>query len=233
MSLKFFRSLLFAFAFYGWTFVFALIGLPFLLLPLRFVQAFARFWVHGSLAIMRLFLGLRFKITGHVPRGPVIVASKHQSAWETVTLNLFLKNPLFLLKHELKWIPLYGFFLKRLGMISVKRHSGAGRTMRAYVQAVHSAMEQKRIVVLFPEGTRTKPGTTVPYQKGIWSFYQIGAPIVPLALNSGIFWGRRTFVKEAGCVQMIFGKPIPPGLSKEVFFEKLKDGMEALNQPSS
>ena len=223
------RSLAFNLAFVAVTAVLGVVGLPVLLLPRRAVMAFGRFWARSVLALLGAIVGLDGEIRGkeHLPAGACIVAMKHQSAWDTLILPPLLGDPAVVLKRELLWVPLYGWYAARAGSIAVDRKGGAA-ALRGMVAAARQAAEDGRKIVIFPEGTRTAPGHRLVYQPGVAALYQaLALPVVPAAVNSGLFWGRRSFVKRPGRITLAFLEPIPPGLPRREFMTELEARIEA------
>ncbi len=206
----------------------AFLYLPLLLLPRPVMTSAARFWLRGVMAVMRATVGLSFEIRGteNLPRGPAIVAAKHQSAFETFAFHLILDDPAYVLKRELTWIPFFGWYLAKSGVVAIDRAAGA-KALKAMVKGAGAARDENRPVVIFPEGTRTPPGTRRPYHSGVAMLYgALGVPVVPVALNSGLFWGRRTFTKRPGVVTVEFLAPIPPGVDRKRFMAQLEESIE-------
>jgi 1-acyl-sn-glycerol-3-phosphate acyltransferase len=222
------RSFAFNSGFFFLTAVLGVLGLPLLLAPRRVVMRFGRFWARSVLALLRATVGLDCEIRGlgNVPAGPCIVAMKHQSAWDTLILPIVLHDPAVVLKRELLWVPFYGWYAARAGSIAVDRSGGAAALRRMLVGARAAAADGRRIVI-FPEGTRTAPGRHLPYQPGVAALYQtLAVPIVPVAVNSGLFWGRRTFLKRPGRITLAFLDPIPPGLPRRRLMPELETRIE-------
>ena len=222
------RSLAFNVAFFGWTLAMVIAALPALGLPRRFMVAMVRAWVRGTLGLMRRLVGQHVEIRGRdlVPGGACIVASKHQSVWETLIVNVVLEDPAIIVKRELYAIPGFGWELRAAGMIAIDRRGGAG-ALREMVRDARDAAAQGRPVVMFPEGTRTAPGASAPFHPGIAALYAtLGVPVVPAAVNSGLFWPRRGFVKRPGTIVMEFLPPIEPGLERRAFVSRLEATIE-------
>lgn len=222
------RSLAFNLYFAGVSAILAVVYLPLLLLPARFLWAAARLWVRLLYGGLRLFCGLDSRIEGreHLPQGPALIASKHQSAWDTLVFMLLLDAPAMVLKRELLYIPLFGWYLRRLEMIAVNRKGGASALQDLLRQARQRVAEGRQLVI-FPEGTRTPPGMRRRYQPGIAALYRdLDLPVVPVALNSGLFWGRRAFNKRCGTIVLKALPPIPPGLERAEFMRRLQDAIE-------
>ena len=223
------RALAFYTAFFGLTALFGAAGLPLLLAPRRWVMRFGRVWARCVLALLRTIIGLDGEIRGleHIPSGPSIIAMKHQSAWDTLILPLILDDFAVVLKRELLFVPFYGWYAARAGSIAIDRRGGAG-ALRHMVRAARRAAAAGRPVVIFPEGTRTAPGQRLIYQPGVAALYQaLGLPVVPAAVNSGLFWGRRSFVKRPGRITLAFLEPIPPGLPRRRLMRELEGRIEA------
>jgi 1-acyl-sn-glycerol-3-phosphate acyltransferase len=223
------RALAFYIAFFGVTALFGAAGLPLLLAPRRWVMRFGRVWARCVLALLRTIVGLDGDVRGleHIPSGPSIIAMKHQSAWDTLILPLILDDFAVVLKRELLFVPFYGWYAARAGSIAIDRRGGAG-ALRRMVAAARQAVAAGRPVVIFPEGTRTAPGQRLAYQPGVAALYQaLGLPVVPAAVNSGLFWGRRSFVKRPGRITLAFIEPIPPGLPRRQLMSELESRIEA------
>jgi 1-acyl-sn-glycerol-3-phosphate acyltransferase len=156
----------------------------------------------------------------------LIVASKHQSTWETFALLTILEDPIFVLKRELMWIPVFGWCMRKAGMIPVDR--GAGRaTLSAMTARAQDALADGRQIIIFPEGTRRPAGAPPKYKFGVAFVYEdCAAPCVPIALNSGLYWSRRRFLRFPGKVRVEVLDPIPPGLDRKAFFTDLEQTLE-------
>lgn len=227
--LTYLRSALFNLAFYAWTGL-CVVGLCWLLLVPKPVLLRAVHWYLGTLAFLeRTLLGLRYQVKGRerIPPGPVLIAAKHQSAWETLKLHLILDDPAIVLKQELVKIPFWGWFARRLNMIPIDRSAHAKALVTMAEDARRKGAQQGRPLVIFPQGTRVAPGVRAPYRSGVILLYeQLGFPVVPMALNSGVFWPRRRFVKHAGTITVEFLEPIPPGLTRHEFKRRLQEVLE-------
>ncbi|MHA1572348.1 MAG: lysophospholipid acyltransferase family protein [Alphaproteobacteria bacterium] len=223
------RAIAFNILFYAWTTVVSLLALPLLLLPSAATLAYSRFWINGSFAILRLTVGLRHRLRGteNIPSGPAIFACKHQSAWETLAFHILLPNPVFVLKRELMLIPVWGWLVRRSGMIPVDR-SGGSAALRQMLIAAKAIAKTGRPIIVFPQGTRTPPGSKRPYQAGIAALYKgLSLPVVPVALNSGLFWPRRASTRiRSGIITVEFLPAIPPGLPRREFMTRLETSIE-------
>jgi 1-acyl-sn-glycerol-3-phosphate acyltransferase len=222
------RSILFNLLYALWTAGMHILCLPLLFASRGAVQAAGGMWIDGTLWLLKHVAGIDYRVTGteHLPSTSAIYASKHQSAWETLFLSRYLNFPAFVLKKELLSIPLFGWFLKKAGMIAVDRKGGAS-ALRSMARQATETLESGRSILIFPEGTRVAPGQTKPYQPGVAALYtQQKVPVVPVALNSGLFWGRRAFIKKPGTIVVQILPPIPPGLDRKAFMRDLESRIE-------
>jgi 1-acyl-sn-glycerol-3-phosphate acyltransferase len=221
------RSLAFNVGWYVGTAVIAIVGSPILLMPRRSVVAWSLFWIDFCLGWLRLTCRLTHRVGGvSMPAGPVIFACKHQSTWETLAFSRLFPNSATVLKRELLFIPVVGWAMARVGNIAVERGEGAP-ALRGLVRQAKAAIADGRSILIFPEGTRTPVGSERPYQVGTAALYrQLGVPVVPVALNSGLFWGRRQFIKWPGVIDVEVLPAIAPGLGREAFMATLRERIE-------
>lgn len=226
-------SLLFNIAFYLWTAVAVIfLCLPAMLLPYPAVYAVGRLWVRGSLLLLQLLTGLRHRVVGleNARHGQAIYAAKHQSSWDTLIFALYLDRPAYVLKRELLFIPLFGACLLKAGHIAVDRSGGAS-ALKRMLGAAKARRAQGRDILIFPEGTRVPPGQHKPYQPGIAALYgTLDLPVVPVALDSGLFWSRRSFTKKAGVITLEFLPAIPPGMNRKAFMAELEARLEGASR---
>ena len=223
------RSVLFNALFYLNLFVHFLVALPTLVLPRQAILAVVRFWAHTNIWLLRIVCGIRVEIRGRekIPSGPLLVASKHQSLWETFALVPLFADPAFILKRELMWLPFFGWFAWKAEMIPVDR-GARSQALAALAVSAHRELARNRQIVIFPEGTRRPPGAEPSYKYGIAHLYaETGAPCLPIALNSGLFWPRRSFRRFPGTIVVEILDPIAPGLDKQVFFQQLQAAIES------
>ncbi|CAL80080.1 putative 1-acylglycerol-3-phosphate O-acyltransferase (plsC) [Bradyrhizobium sp. ORS 278] len=228
MVLIFLRSLLFNILFYP-NFVFwALIALPTLAMPRKALLRVANWWAQSNILLMRIVCNIRVEYRGveKIPKGPLIVAAKHQSMWETISLLHFFDAPFFVLKRELLRIPLFGQYLLKANMIAIDRSSGA-RALKQVMRRAAEEVKHGRQFVIFPEGTRRPAGAPPDYKGGVGLIYtDCGVPCLPVALNSGLFWPRRTFLRYPGTLVVEFLDPLPPGLPRDEFMTRLQTIIE-------
>jgi 1-acyl-sn-glycerol-3-phosphate acyltransferase len=222
------RSLVFNALFYLNTVVWLILALPTFFMPYTAILWVAKTWGRINLVLLRVVVGLRYEIRGRekIPPGPLIVAAKHQSAWETIALMPLFDNPLFIVKRELMWIPLFGWFMRKGRMVPVDRSAGL-RALNAMIARARTELAKGRQLIIFPEGTRRPAGAEPSYKPGVALLYvKAGVPCLPLALNSGLFWPRRSIMRRPGTVVVEILDPIAPGLDRETFFERLESAIE-------
>jgi len=222
------RSLLFNVLFYVTTTLFVVLGSPLLFGPRRW--AMAALATHGrfELWLLKLIVGTTFEVRGRekLPKGACLVASKHQSAWETFALIPLFRDPALLMKRELFWIPFHGWFSRKFEMIPVDRDKGPA-ALRRMLREAKSRIADGREIIIFPEGTRRAPGAPPDYKTGVILLYAaLGVPCVPVALNSGVFWPRRSLTRRPGTIVVEFLDPIPPGLPRDEFLARLTTAIE-------
>lgn len=225
------RSLIFNIAFYSWTIACCFFFLPVLILPHTFVLKIVKLWIRGVIWMCDHILQLHIKIIGRekLLRAPIIVAVKHQSVWETLIFNHFLADPSIVLKKELLWIPLFGWYLKKLGAVPLSRSKRKRtRDLKNLLISADKAIAQKQPIVIFPEGTRSKPDQKGIYKSGVASLYlHLNVPVIPVSHNAGLFWPRRGFIKHPGQITLEILDPIEPGLSRQEFMRILENKIES------
>ncbi|MFZ3359284.1 MAG: lysophospholipid acyltransferase family protein, partial [Xanthobacteraceae bacterium] len=198
--------------------------------PYPFLRVFIRSYARSSLWLLRVVCGtgVEWRGTEKIPPGACIVACKHQSLWETFSLYAVLDDPVYVLKRELMWVPLFGWYMWKAGLIPIDRSAGMAALGRMTTRAQRTlAGQYPRQLVIFPEGTRRPPGAEPSYRPGIVHLYnKTGLACVPLALNSGLFWPRRSLLRLPGTITAEILDPIPPGLDKNTFFTRLQDTIE-------
>ena len=201
----------------------ALTGWPALWMHRKALLAVRYSWIAVSMWLIRWVAGIRVEVRNadRLPKGPVLVASKHQSAWETIWFNQFLDTPAIVLKKELTEIPVLGSMINGAGMVPIDREGGAPAIKRMIDSK--AAIADGRPVLIFPQGTSVAPGEDALYHPGVFALYRsIGLPMIPVALNSGLYWSRNAFVKIPGRVIVEFLEPIEPGLDRDTFMDRLQ-----------
>ena len=210
------------------TALFVIVGSPLLLGPRRCAMAGLRAHSITSLWLLKRVVGLDIEVRGreNIPEGAALFACKHQSAWETFALIPLFKDPVMLMKAELFWIPFHGWFSKKFRMIGIRRDAGP-TALRHMAREAKNRTEQGREIIIFPEGTRRSPGAPPAYKSGILMLYcSLNVPCVPVALNSGLFWPRRQWMRSPGTIIVEFLEPISPGMDKKSYMAKLQDSIE-------
>jgi 1-acyl-sn-glycerol-3-phosphate acyltransferase len=221
------RSIAFNALFYLNTVLWLILGLPTFFLPYRATVWIAKSWGRVNLVLLRV-AGIDYELRGceKIPAGPLIVASKHQSAWETFALLPLFDNPLFIVKRELMWIPVFGWLMRKGRMVPVDRSAGS-QALIAMTERARIELADGRQLIIFPEGTRRPAGAEPRYKYGVAHLYAAeGVPCLPVALNSGLFWPRRSLRLRPGTVIVEFLDPIAPGLDKDAFFGRLQSVIE-------
>jgi 1-acyl-sn-glycerol-3-phosphate acyltransferase len=225
----FLRSLVYNVLFYVLLVFWNVVAIPTFLMPRRAFMAVAKMWARSSVWLLRVVCNTRLEVRGleKIPAGPLIVASKHQSMWETFALMPYFDAPLFIYKRELAWIPFFGWYLMKSGMIGVDR-SGGMRSLMDMARRAPKEIRSGRQLIIFPEGTRTPVGAPPDYMTGVGQIYaSSGVPCQPVALNSGLFWPRRTFMRYPGTLVVEFLDPLPAGLSRKEFIVRIATVIEA------
>jgi 1-acyl-sn-glycerol-3-phosphate acyltransferase len=221
------RSIAFNVLFYLNTAIWLIIALPTFFMPYRAILVVAKAWGRSNLVLLRV-AGIDYEVRGRekIPQGPLIVAAKHQSAWETFALLPLFDNPLFIVKRELQWIPIFGWLMVKGRMVPVDRSAGS-QALAAMTERARIELARGRQLIIFPEGTRRPVGAEPRYKFGVAHLYAAeGVPCVPIALNSGLFWPRRSILRLPGTVLVEILDPIAPGLDRDVFFERLRHDLE-------
>ncbi len=227
MGMVLFRSWIYLFAFLAWTIGLALVCLP-LLASRRSAVGAIRAWARGVRTLARVICGVTFRSEGreNLPKGPCIVAAQHQSSFETYEMFLELDNPVFVLKRELIYIPVVGWYMQRAGLVHIDRGAGA-TAMRKMFREAQEALAAGNQVVIFPEGTRVKPGATVPYKPGVAALYaHCDAPVIPMALNTAYTWGKTRILKRPGEIVFRYLPALPTGLSRDEMLAELRRRLE-------
>ena len=222
------RSILFNVLFYVNIVVRMIFALPTLLLPYSFLLGVLRRYARSTLWLLRVVCGTNVEWRGRekIPAGACLVACKHQSLWETFALFILLDDPTFVLKRELMWLPLFGWLARKARMIPVDR-GGRTAALARMVASARREIARSRKIVIFPEGTRRAPDAEPRYMSGVAYLYsETGLACVPLALNSGLFWPRRSLLRYPGTVLVQALDPIPPGLDKRTFLARLENVLE-------
>ncbi|MGN1063396.1 MAG: lysophospholipid acyltransferase family protein [Alphaproteobacteria bacterium] len=223
------RSVLFLISFYVFTFILSILCLPLLLVPRRYAAAFPIVWTKTAQILLRAFCGVRVEVKGleNLPRqNGYIIACKHQSALETLLFHTLIPDAFFVLKRELIFLPIAGLYALKTGCVPINRKGGAA-TMRKMLSAVQKNLSQGMNLIIFPEGTRVRPGEKKAYSPGVALLYeQCKVPVVPAAVNTGYCWPKNTVTKIPGTVTLEFLPPLPTDLHRRAFLNELQDRIE-------
>ena len=222
------RALIFQILFTLWT-IFMLVFFAFVVLvPRVWVTRVQKWWGIGVMLMLRVLLNIRYEIRGqeNLPEGACVVASKHQSIWDTIIWHIILEDPAMVMKKELLSIPIYGWFAIKAKMIPVDRKAGAS-ALKTMLRAADEASSMGRPILIFPEGTRTPVGERGTYQPGVTALYRhLKLPAIPVAVNSGLFWSKEGLSKDGGTIVLEYGPAIPAGLAKKEFMAELENRIE-------
>jgi 1-acyl-sn-glycerol-3-phosphate acyltransferase len=220
------RSALFNLLFFGGTLILTLAGMVLRLVARRRVLGLAMLWARCMLWGARVICGIRLEVTGRrfLPSaGPALIASRHQSAFDTMVWLTLLPSCCYVLKQDLMRIPMFGMLIRDAGMIAIDRAGGAG-ALRHLLREADRAVREGRQIVIFPEGTRGEPGGVLPLQPGVAALAaRTGLPVIPVITDSGHCWGRRAFSKRPGVVHIQVLPPIPAGEPREVLMRELAE----------
>lgn len=223
------RSIAFNTLFYLNLAVLLVVAMMTMPLPRRGVMEVAKLWARTSFWLLRVVAGIDIEWRGleKIPKGALIVAAKHQSIWETFGLVPLFDDPTFIIKRELMWIPVFGWCTWKGGMIPVDRGAGA-QAITSMTEGAKVAITQERQIIIFPEGTRRAAGAEPRYKVGVAHIYAAtAASCLPIALNSGLFWPRRSFRQFPGTIVVEILDPIPPGLDYATFRTRLQGDIES------
>lgn len=222
------RSAVFNLVFYVNVVVLMIGGLPSVLMGRRAAMGMAKLWARTSLWFLEKICGLRVEFRGLeiVPRDGVIIAAKHQSILETFALIIHIPDFAYVFKRELKWIPLFGWYLMAVDQIAIDRSAGS-TALTQVTNGIARFLKDRRAIFIFPEGTRRAVGAPPRYKYGVAHAYStLGARVTPAALNTGVFWPRRSFIRRPGVAVIEFLPVIEPGLAIEEFSHRLQDVIE-------
>jgi 1-acyl-sn-glycerol-3-phosphate acyltransferase len=223
------RSLIFVALFYLWSVAFALAMIPFLALPAPWMTRVLGVWSAGINLMLRAICGVRVEIRGreNIPKGDAIVAPKHQCMLDVFAQFGVLPDPFFVMKQELKWIPLFGWYGIKMGALLVDRDGHAKALKKMVRESLQRFGKGDRQLLIFPEGTRGEPGVPGDYKPGIAALYrELNVPVHPVATNSGVHWPAHGFLRKPGLIVFEYLEPIPAGLKRAEFMRTLEERIE-------
>ena len=218
------RSIIFYLFLALWTIFMGIICLPYLFISQSHIRKPANLWITVIFKLLRYICNITYEVRGkeNIPNYPVLIASKHQSAFETFAFFLHIKNSIFIHKKQLFLIPIFGQYLQKVNMISINRSEGT-KAMRIMLKEVKQKIIDGNSIIIFPEGTRKKPGNPPDYKTGIVGIYkETEAAILPVALNSGLCWPKHTFIKKPGKITIKFLNLIPSKLDRIEILKKIE-----------
>ena len=225
--------LLLTIIFYGalasWTILMGFLSLPFLFLPSTYIALPAKIWIKGIFISLRYICGVTHEMRGlaNLSDEPVIIVSKHQSAFETFALYYYLKKSFFIHKKQLFYIPIFGQYLMKHNMVSIDR-AGQASAMRKMITDVKKKLDSGSTIIIFPEGTRKKPGAKADYKTGFIGIYNASKrKLQPVALNSGLFWQKGFKIIRRGHIIIEFLPQIDIGLDKKEVLNKVESSVES------
>lgn len=219
------RSFFFHLCFFSITTVMAIAGLPLLAGPRHWSRAMGTAWARAVLWLNRVIIGMDYRLEGQWPPGPVLIAAKHQSAFETFLFPALRREVVFVIKQELLRVPVVGWYLSRAGHIAINRAANTA-ALRQMLGKAKERVDEGLTLIIFPEGTRVAAGESAPIRPGVSALYsQLGLPVVPVALDSGLYWARKSFLRKPGTVRVCIGTPIAPGLKRREFEQKLGEAL--------
>ncbi len=224
--MTFIRSLLYSIWFHVTLAAIGLIAMPISLVSRSFAMGAVKTFAHAQVIGLRLICGISMEVRGreHLPKGPGLIAMKHQSTWDTIAPFTFMENPAFILKKELLKAPVFGVYASRVG-IPIDRAGGA-KTMKQMLAAARQGIASGQQIVIFPEGTRQLPDAPTDIKPGIVLLYnELGVPCVPVALNTGLVWQGSSFTRRPGKIIFEILPPIEPGLKRAEFTERLAQAL--------
>lgn len=219
------RSLFFYIFFYSWTFFYFITFSMVNFFSRKFTFRIANFWTLSVIKLTRFFLSIDFEVLGkeNIPDHPFIIASNHQSAWETFFLPVVFKDTIFILKKDLDNIPIFRGYFKKLGFIYVDRKNGYSSMKELLLQAKKRKLEGVKSIIIFPQGTRLNPGERNTLGPGVSALYKtLSIPVVPITHDSGKYWINKKFIKKKGKIKVMIFPPIMPGLEKDKLIKKLE-----------
>ncbi len=224
------RAVVFRVLFTAITFAYGVLGVFVLPFGRRAIQGFCALWARSVLVLLRYVCGIRARVRNpeRLPTGPALVAANHQSMWETLFLCARLPNPYFVVKAELLRIPIFGFWLKRAGMIAIDRNQGP-RALKRLITAARERLSDNGQIVIFPEGTRMPVGETTRFKPGIAGAYSgTNVPCIPIGHDSGRYWFHPGWQKRRGTVDIRVGTVLPAGMDRRAFLHALEQAIAAL-----
>jgi 1-acyl-sn-glycerol-3-phosphate acyltransferase len=225
--MQFIKSSFFNFFLYTGIILVFILAIPTLILPAKITLYCGKFLAYYIILILRIFLNTKVIFHGLENLKKVetfFVASAHQSMFETFVLQAPLDFPVFILKKELLRIPLFGWYLKKIGSIEIVRETTTKENLNFFDRIKKTIRKNNRPLLIFPQGTRVKFDERIPFKKGAGKIYEsLKLPCIPVALNSGKIWPKNSFIKYPGDIHISFLEPIESGIDKAIFLKALEE----------
>ena len=212
-----------------WTILMGILSLPFIFFPSKYIRFPAKTWIKGIFILLEYICGVTHEVRGHknLTNEPLIIVSKHQSAFETFALYYYLESSFFIHKKQLFYIPIFGQYLLKSNMVSIDR-TGQAKAMRKMISDVKKKLDHGSTIIIFPEGTRKKPGEKTDYKTGFIGIYNTTKrKLQPVALNSGLSWQKGIKIIKKGHIIIEFLPQIETGLDKKEVLEKVEYSIES------
>ena len=212
-----------------WTILMGILSLPFIFFPSKYIRFPAKTWIKGIFILLEYICGVTHEVRGHknLTNEPLIIVSKHQSAFETFALYYYLESSFFIHKKQLFYIPIFGQYLWKSNMVSIDR-AGQAKAMRKMISDVKKKLDHGSTIIIFPEGTRKKPGEKTDYKTGFIGIYNTTKrKLQPVALNSGLSWQKGIKIIKKGHIVIEFLPQIETGLNKKEVLEKVENSIES------
>ena len=222
-------TIIFYITFASWTILMGILSLPFIIFPSRFIRFPAKIWIKGLFIFLKYICRVTHEVRGlnNLSDEPAIIVSKHQSAFETFALYYYLKRSFFIHKKQLFYIPIFGQYLMKHNMVAIDR-TGKASAMRKMISDVKKKLDNGSTIIIFPEGTRKKPGEKADYKTGFIGIYNTAKrKLQPVALNSGLFWKKGLKIIKKGHIVIEFLPQIEMGLDKKEVLEKVEYSIES------
>ena len=222
------RTIIFYILLSFWTIFLGILCLPYLVLPNQLLRSPVIIWIKGIFILLKLACGITHEVRGlkNIPNEPVVIVSKHQSAFETFALFYYFKKCFFIHKKQLFYIPIFGQYLMKSNMVSIDRNAGPS-AMRKILFEIKKHFDDGRSIIIFPEGTRKRPGDKPNYKTGFVGIYnEVNRKILPVAVNSGLYWPKHTIFMKRGHIIIDIQECVETNLNKDEVFNKVVETIE-------
>jgi len=230
LILQYIRSILFIFLMYLWMLIIGTAGAIPAVLSRNWAYKIMKMFCAGVLWLARVLCGITYETRGEIPTGDIVIASKHQSFLDVILHMYLLPRANYVMKRELKWAPILGFYAMRIGAAPVKR-GDKSKAVSQMMKGIERNNGEASQLVIYPQGTRVPPGTYKPYKVGAAVICErMGKPCIPVATNAGVMWPKRGLLRHSGVVVFEYMEPMPDGLKLEAFTKELKARIEPASE---